>query len=105
MERSHLEFALRNCSLPWRLPGEESASTTPEKRLLNTFSWREKSVISLPRFTAIQRYPSNLISKLHFFGRRQRRDRLAPHRLNGLVQFVSESSENADPGSSLASPR
>jgi hypothetical protein len=31
MERSHLEFALRNCSLPWRLPGEESASTTPEE--------------------------------------------------------------------------
>ena len=32
-----------------------SASTTPEKRLLRTFSWRENSVTSLLRFTAIHR--------------------------------------------------
>jgi hypothetical protein len=33
---------------------------------ISTFYWRENSVTSFPRFTAMQRYPSNLISKIHF---------------------------------------
>jgi hypothetical protein len=36
-------------------PSEASAWTTLEKRLLSTFLWRENSVTSRPRFTAMQR--------------------------------------------------
>src|ERR1700722_13830629 len=42
-----------------------SASTTFGKRALRTFLLRENSVTSEPRFTAIHRKPSNLISNLH----------------------------------------
>ena len=45
---------------------EARASTIFGKRLLSTFSLRENKVTSEPRFTARQRYPSNLISNVQF---------------------------------------
>ena len=82
MERSHLEFALRNCSLPWGLPGEESASTTPEEAFVeHVLMAREERDLS-SAFHRDSAIPIELDLKTPLFARRQLHDRLAFHRFN-----------------------